>query len=191
MKPSKLALTPNFIAATCLTLGLCASTFAQSTPSAPQGGPMAGQGHEHHREGPAGIKRLDKNGDGMISREEAKGHPRLEKEFDAIDANKDGQLSSVELKAFGDKMREQHKGEGKHGDKHGEGHAHGGSPMKRLDTNNDGKLSRDEVKGHPMLEKNFDRIDTNKDGFLTEEELKAARKAEMEARMKNKGEASK
>jgi Ca2+-binding EF-hand superfamily protein len=36
----------------------------------------------------------------MISREEAKGHPKLEKNFDAIDANKDGKLSPEELKAF-------------------------------------------------------------------------------------------
>ena len=55
------------------------------------------------------LKAMDTNNDGMISREEAKGHPRLEKFFDAIDVNKDGQLSRDELKAF----REAHKGQGK------------------------------------------------------------------------------
>lgn len=46
------------------------------------------------------MKEADKNKDGLISREEAKGMSRLEKNFDAIDANKDNQLSQEELVAF-------------------------------------------------------------------------------------------
>jgi hypothetical protein len=42
------------------------------------------------------MQESDKNKDGLISREEAKNMPRLEKNFDAIDANKDNQLSKEE-----------------------------------------------------------------------------------------------
>jgi Ca2+-binding EF-hand superfamily protein len=41
--------------------------------------------------------------------------------------------------------------------------------LRRMDTNKDGKISREEAKG--MIAENFDRIDTNKDGFLDRQEL--------------------
>ena len=41
-----------------------------------------------------------------------------------------------------------------------------------MDSNNDGKLSKDEVKG-PLLN-DFSTIDTNDDGFLSKEELENA-----------------
>jgi CubicO group peptidase (beta-lactamase class C family)/acetyl esterase/lipase/esterase/lipase superfamily enzyme len=44
----------------------------------------------------------------------------------------------------------------------------GNRVFQQRDTNNDGKLSRDEIPGAL-----FDRLDANKDGFLTEEEAKA------------------
>lgn len=84
------------------------SAFAQSqpapttptTPTAPtQGARTAGQA----------MKALDTNNDKLISRDEAKGKPRLTKNFDAIDTNKDGVLSASEMKAY----RKAHKGEGK------------------------------------------------------------------------------
>jgi Ca2+-binding EF-hand superfamily protein len=51
------------------------------------------------------MQESDKNKDGLISREEAKNMPRLEKNFDAIDTNKDNQLSTEELTAFRDKSK--------------------------------------------------------------------------------------
>lgn len=45
------------------------------------------------------MARLDVNGDGLVDRSEAAGHPRLEQYFDEIDANKDGTLSREELLA--------------------------------------------------------------------------------------------
>ena len=44
--------------------------------------------------------------------------------------------------------------------------------LKKLDTNEDGKISKEEVEG--PLKKQFAKIDTDEDGFLTLEELKKA-----------------
>jgi Ca2+-binding EF-hand superfamily protein len=45
----------------------------------------------------------------------------------------------------------------------------------KMDTNNDGKLSRGEVSG--SLAKRFSKIDTNNDGFITKTELRKAPKS--------------
>jgi EF-hand domain pair len=67
------------------------------------------QHDKHGMHGGKGLAALDTNKDQLISREEAKGHPRLEKHFDAIDSNKDGQLSRDEFKAFRAARHAQHK----------------------------------------------------------------------------------
>lgn len=46
--------------------------------------------------------------------------------------------------------------------------------LKRMDTNKDGKLSKEEVRG--PLANHFSKIDSNNDGFITKEELKKAPK---------------
>jgi len=52
------------------------------------------------------FKKVDTNGDGMISKAEAeKNAPRLAKRFDKIDTNKDGQLSKDELRAYFESKR--------------------------------------------------------------------------------------
>ena len=48
--------------------------------------------------------------------------------------------------------------------------------LKEMDSNNDGKLSKDEAKGG--LVDDFDRVDVNKDGFVTKEEMENAPKRE-------------
>lgn len=45
--------------------------------------------------------------------------------------------------------------------------------FEEMDTNKDGKISKEEWK---RRERAFSRIDTNRDGFVTREEMKAARK---------------
>lgn len=45
--------------------------------------------------------------------------------------------------------------------------------MNRMDSNNDGKLAKDEVMG--PLQNDFDQLDTNSDGYLTIEELEKAK----------------
>ena len=80
---------------TAAALAFAAGAFAQAAPAAPAAAPAAKAMHKSEA-----FKNIDTNGDGQISRDEAKGHPMLEKNFDAIDTNKDGQLSKAELKAF-------------------------------------------------------------------------------------------
>lgn len=46
--------------------------------------------------------------------------------------------------------------------------------LKDLDKNEDGKLSKAELKG--PLKEDFDKIDTDKDGFISEKEFKKAPK---------------
>jgi Ca2+-binding EF-hand superfamily protein len=107
------------------------------------------------------IKKADTNGDGMISREEAKALPRIAAHFDEIDANHDGQITADELRAY-------HQKQG------GEGMKHSGAMFKKLDADGDGRISRAEAQAAPRLAEHFDEIDANKDGFITMDEMKAA-----------------
>ena len=52
--------------------------------------------------------------------------------------------------------------------------------LKEMDANEDGKLSKDEVKG--PLKDEFEKVDTDEDGFITEEEFKKAPKPKRKER---------
>ena len=47
--------------------------------------------------------------------------------------------------------------------------------FKKLDTDGDGKISKDEAdkSQHKMIKEHFSEIDTNSDGFISKEEFKA------------------
>ncbi len=128
------------------------AAYAQAPADAPKG--ERGARMQEH------FKAADKDSDGKISRAEADASlPRVAKNFDALDANKDGFVTT-------DEMRAAH-GKGKHGDKM---HAH----MKSADKDGDGKFSREEATASmPRVAKDFDAIDTNKDGFVTRDEMRA------------------
>lgn len=136
--------------ATMIALALAAT--ATATMAEPGDGPRRGAILER-------LKAADTNADGLISRAEAAALPRLAEHFDEIDANRDGQVSFEELRAF----HAAHRGE------------HRKAAMKRMDTDGDGKLSRAEALAAAAAR--FDAADANKDGFLTPEEMKAARQA--------------
>ncbi len=112
---------------------------------------------------PGGRAKVDANGDGAIDRSEAAAHPKLVENFDRLDQNKDGRIDASE------RPQRQGKGGGK-GQK--------GERMAKLDTNGDGRFSRDELAGRERALQNFSAIDANRDGFLTREEMRAHHQAQ-------------
>ncbi len=122
----------------------------------------AQDGAEGHRGGRGGFKKLDTDGDGMISQAEAK-DSRLADKFAELDADKDGKLSKDEMHAMKG-------GHGKGSKDPAERAAHF---MKKFDANNDGAISSAEVADHPKLAGKFAELDADKDGKLTATELQA------------------
>ena len=49
-----------------------------------------------------------------------------------------------------------------------------GAIFDKLDTNHDGKLTREEAQAHPTVAAHFDDADTNHDGVVTKEEFMVA-----------------
>ncbi len=125
------------------------------------------------------IKRFDKNKDGSLQKDELP--PRLAELFDRADANGDGKLDKEEVTRMLEVLRQRlgadgkGKGKGKNkqkGDAKGPLEDRVNLLLERMDTNKDGKISRDEAKG--PLAKGFDRLDTNGDGYLDRAELRRA-----------------
>lgn len=50
--------------------------------------------------GKGGMARIDRNGDGSLTRDELAGRERLLQDFDIVDDNRDGRLSREEMKAY-------------------------------------------------------------------------------------------
>lgn len=62
-----------------------------------------------HKRGGERFKKADKNNDGKLTKEEAKAMPNAYKNFDAIDADKDGTVSLDEVHNFMKAKREEYK----------------------------------------------------------------------------------
>lgn len=108
------------------------------------------------------FAKMDKNSDGMLSRDELTKNKRLSKHFDEIDANKDGNISKDELQTYFHNMREQQK-------------VKFDAQFKAADKNGDGALTKEEAEAGKLgwISKHFDKIDANKDGKVTREEIRA------------------
>jgi Ca2+-binding EF-hand superfamily protein len=144
------------------------SLTAAALASAAINAVAAPEGAGGHRHGAMleRIKAADTNGDGLISKEEAKALPMIAKHFDEIDTDGNGQLSPDELRAFHEKMRAQH--EQMQAQRFAE-------HFRKIDTDGDGRISLAEAQANaPRLAEHFGQIDANGDGFITPEEMKAA-----------------
>lgn len=117
----------------------------------------------------------DKNNDGAIDRAEAAALPRLAGKFDALDKNKDSKLTADERPHRGDMQGGMHGGH--HGGKDGAGAA-----FAKLDTNQDGRLSRTEAAADPKFAERFDKMDANKDGVIDRTDHEARAKQHREER---------
>ena len=130
------------------------------------------------------FAKMDVNNDGALTDadREARRAAMRTKMFDALDADKSGQISKTEFMSFKhDGKRGDHarmgKGMGHDGDhdRMGKGRRGGMMMMGKADTNNDGSISKAEFTSAAMSR--FARADANNDGTVTAEERKAARDA--------------
>lgn len=123
---------------------------------------------------PGGM-RADANDDGNVTRAELNAF--LDERFARADANSDGAIDASEREAMRSERR-RHRGErrGRHGGEGRRGGRHGhGARMERLDSNGDGRITREEL-GNRAIER-FNSADANGDGTVTREERRAARAA--------------
>lgn len=147
--------------------------------------PQRKRGHHGGRGMHGGIERLDKDGDGRISRAEFDAgkaerearmagkagadarKPHHSFDFAAADANRDGYLVRSELRSYHERMRPQREAEFA---------KHSAERFTAADINRDGKLSKLEVSEKmPRLEKSFAWMDENRDGFLSQQEMQMQR----------------
>jgi len=138
------------VLAACLALPAMAAQGTDSDESRPR---PHRSGDHTRADAEERWKQLDQNNDGRISRSEWQ---RNEQAFDRMDADKDGFLTKEEMRSAAREFRGKHR-----------------NGLKEMDKDADGNISRSEWKGK---EETFNRLDANNDGLLTRDELRAARK---------------
>jgi Ca2+-binding EF-hand superfamily protein len=151
---------------TLLATGLLAATATLAAFAASAGeDPRAERMQQHEQRADAAFAESDSNHDGRLSQSEwqsARLRDAAEK-FKKLDLNRDGNLSREEMR----EAREQHRG------KRGE---HMREKLQGMDADGDQQLSRAEIADKaPRLADRFDTLDTNADGKLSREELRAGR----------------
>lgn len=110
------------------------------------------------------VKMLDTDGDGRVSRSEYSAHKQ--EKIQRMDANNDGVLTPSESTPA--------KTEKKHWWSRSDRPATKAGDLNLADTNGDGQVTAAEATAY--ADKAFTRIDANNDGYLTEDELKASEK---------------
>jgi Ca2+-binding EF-hand superfamily protein len=160
----------------CLSLGLLLTADGAAGQDEPKQ-----KGDEPKKKGPAMlaelsklsaedfIKRLDKNKDGYLSKEEVQAFPRLSDNFSRFDLDGNGLLDKKEVERMLTEVRKR-LGQAAGPASKADVERRVDEILKRLDTDKDGKVSRAEARG-PLAEI-FDRLDTNKDGYLDRTELR-------------------
>jgi len=141
------------------TLSTCALTLAALFAGS------AFAGDQPSSDAPHDAMRADTDGDGRISRAEATaaGSERSSQWFDKLDLNKDGYVTSDEMKQARETRRDNMR-------------AKMDERFKEADTNSDGQLSLDEVQAKmPRLADRFTTLDTDKNGQLSKDELAKGR----------------
>ena len=119
----------------------------------------AAQAGDPRPAGKPGHPQIDANSDGIVTREEAKSFPRLTADFDAADANKDGQLDTAELNAHREKMRVEMRAKAE-------------QRWTEADKDGDGALTREEAQASmPGLAERFEQFDSNGDGKIARDEM--------------------
>ena len=111
--------------------------------------------------------RADANGDGVLTREEARRVPRLERHFDAIDSNGDAVISSAEVRAWRQARRRTQRAMKEKAASKGVDEI-----LRIADRDGDGALSRAEFnQGLPRFARRFESIDLDRDASLSRDEL--------------------
>ena len=141
------------------------------------------------------FQAMDKNQDGKLTKEELP--PRMQQGFNRIDANGDSVIDRQELRQLANLMRGMQgqqgrgqQGRGQRGMRRGGDGEQGqgqrrqfdaGQMLKRMDKNNDGKITKDEMP--ERMQERFEQLDSNGDGAVDAAEFKTA----MERRMQRGG----
>lgn len=127
------------IIATCLFALILSTTVWAQNPTE-RGGKRGGRNRSNK------LKKMDANQDGQITRDEWKGRDRG---FQKADRNNDGIISRDEALAGGRKF--------------------GKRQLKRMDADKNRQITRSEWSGDP---ESFNKLDKNNDGVLTRQEIK-------------------
>lgn len=101
------------------------------------------------------LEKLDADGDGVVSEQEAQKLPALYNSFSRADTDQDNNLSSAELKALTTRLSV--------------------IEFSRIDFNRDGVISKREAEAAgPSLKEAFDLVDADGDGGVSQSEYRAA-----------------
>jgi len=121
------------------------------------------------------FQSLDTNRDGKLSYAEFQNNPKHRERFEKADLNRDGGLTQDEIKQAREQnkqMRQERRAKGR------EKMQAAREKLQRLDVDKDQALTRAEIGNEmPKLLENFDVIDGNNDGKVTRDEMRIARMA--------------
>jgi Ca2+-binding EF-hand superfamily protein len=156
-----------------LILVLCALASSFVVAQEPGAAKRDAHRQQMHAKAQARFDESDRNHDRKLSLAEFQQarNQRLAEQFARLDANKDGGLTEDEMRQGLRQGRQMHAARRHAGMAARE-------KMRALDANHDQALSRAEIGDRmPRLAQDFDRLDSNRDGKLSRDEIRAGRQA--------------